>query len=162
MIRTAPNVIDLYDQPGHLIRRAHQISVSVFLSILGREVTPMQYAALKCLASRPGIDQVTLAQEAGLDTSTTATVAVRLETKGWILRHRVARGQRSLQLTDAGRELLRELDAKMPVMQQTLLESFSQPERELFMRLLQQFVLMNNELSRAPLRAGAGDAGTET
>ncbi|WP_159912616.1 MarR family winged helix-turn-helix transcriptional regulator [Pantoea sp. 18069] len=155
MQRPDPTAIDLHDQPGHLIRRAHQISVSVFLGILGRDVTPIQYAALKCLESRPGIDQVTLAQEVALDTSTTASVAVRLEAKGWIVRERVARGQRSLRLSDAGCELLNALDARMPAMQQTLLEGFSTADREHFLRLLQQFVDMNNEKSRAPLRSGA-------
>ena len=158
MPRPALNIIDLHDQPGHLIRRAHQISVSVFLAILGRDVTPIQYAVLKCLESRPGIDQVTLAQEVALDTSTTASVAVRLEAKGWIVRALVSRGQRRLQLSDAGRELLSTLDAKMPEMQHTLLAGFSSAERDSFLRLLQQFVEMNNDKSRAPLRSAAGSA----
>src|SRR5580692_2405332 len=54
--------IDLYDQPGHLIRRAHQISVSMFHDLLGREVTPVQYSILRMLHELPGLDQVTLAQ----------------------------------------------------------------------------------------------------
>ncbi len=149
-------VIDLHDQPGHLIRRAQQIAVSVFYDTLGRDVTPVQYAILKCLADKPGIDQVTLAQEVALDTSSTASIAVRLEAKGWIVRHLLGRGQRSLELTDEGCDTLRRLDIKMPEMQHTLLQGFSQEDRETFMRLLQQFADMNNDKSRAPLRAGGG------
>ena len=53
---------------------------------LGRDVTPVQYAILRMLQERPGIDQVTLAGEVALDNSTTADICARLEAKGWILR----------------------------------------------------------------------------
>ena len=69
--------IELYEQPGHLIRRAQQIAVSMFFDALGRDVTPVQYAILRMLQERPGIDQVTLAQEVALDTSTTADIINR-------------------------------------------------------------------------------------
>ena len=35
-------MIELYEQPGHLIRRAQQIAVSMFFDALGRDVTPVQ------------------------------------------------------------------------------------------------------------------------
>ena len=78
--------LDLYDEPGHLIRRAHQIAVAMFYEKLGRDVTPVQYAVLRMLYENPGLDQVTLAQRVALDTSTTADLAVRLEAKGLIVR----------------------------------------------------------------------------
>ncbi len=88
--------IDLYEQPGHLIRRSQQIAVAMFFDALGRDVTPVQYAVLRMLQARPGIDQVTLACEVALDTSTTANIAARLEAKGWIRREVLARRQRDL------------------------------------------------------------------
>ena len=150
--------IDLQDQPGHLIRRAQQIAVSVFINTLGRDITPVQYAILKCLQKKPGIDQVTLAQEVALDTSSTASIAVRLEAKGWIVRNLIGRGQRSLQLTAEGINTLARLDAQMPEMQHTLLQGFSEQDRACFMRLLRQFADMNNEMSRAPLRPSGTDS----
>src|SRR5438477_8600894 len=33
---------DVYDQAGHLIRRAQQIAVAMFYSTMGNEVTPVQ------------------------------------------------------------------------------------------------------------------------
>jgi DNA-binding MarR family transcriptional regulator len=90
--------IALTDQAGHLIRRAHQLAVALFHENLGRDVTPVQYAVLRALEARPGIDQVTLAAEIALDTSTTAETAVRLERKGWIVRELLARRQRALYL----------------------------------------------------------------
>ena len=41
--------IELYEQPGHLIRRAQQIAVSMFFDALGRDVTPVQYTVLRRL-----------------------------------------------------------------------------------------------------------------
>ena len=147
-----PDTPGLHDQPGHLIRRAHQIAVSVFIDTLGREVTPVQYAVMKLLRDKPGIDQVTLAQEVALDTSSAADIAARLEAKGWIARHLKARGQRSLELTPEGGALLARLEPGIDRLQQTLLGAFSERQRADFMRLLRQFVELNNDRSRAPLR----------
>ncbi|MCP2775259.1 MarR family transcriptional regulator, partial [Salmonella enterica subsp. enterica serovar Typhimurium] len=74
-----------------------------------RHVTPIQYAILRTLQETPGIDQVTLAEKIALDTSTTADIAARLETKGWILREVLPRRQRSLSLTPEGEDVLAEL-----------------------------------------------------
>jgi len=75
---------DVYDQPGHLIRRAQQIAVSMFYVTMGSDVTPVQYAALRTLQDHPGIDQITLARFCALDTSTAADLAVRLEERGLV------------------------------------------------------------------------------
>jgi DNA-binding MarR family transcriptional regulator len=145
--------IDINDQPGHLIRRAHQIAVSVFHETLGRDVTPVQYAVIRTLQDKPGIDQVRLAQQVALDTSTTADIAARLEAKGWITRQVMARGQRELRLTPAGEALLASMVPAMSQMQDTLLGTLSERERRDFMRLLRKFVTANNDRSRAPMRA---------
>jgi DNA-binding MarR family transcriptional regulator len=141
---------DLFEQPGHLIRRAQQISVSMFLDAVGRDVTPVQYAVLRMLQERPGIDQVTLASAVALDTSTTAELAARLEGKGWIRRELRARRQRSLTLTDSGRAVLARLMPGIHALNQSMLSPLTGPEREEFMRLLRKFVQVNNALSRAP------------
>ena len=52
--RPAGFPLDLYDEPGHLIRRAHQIAVAMFYEKLGRDVTPVQYAVLRMLYECPG------------------------------------------------------------------------------------------------------------
>jgi len=151
--RTDPLSIDLYEQPGHLIRRAQQIAVSMFFDALGRDVTPVQYAVLRMLQERPGIDQVTLAREVALDTSTTADIAARLENKGWILREVLPRRQRRLVLTAAGEAVLARLVPGIHRMNDALLGGLDAGEREAFMRLLRKFVQMNNSQSRAPMRS---------
>ena len=154
MARTAdqPVSIELHEQPGHLIRRAHQIAVSLFHENLGREVTPVQYAVLRALQDKPGIDQVTLAQEIALDTSSTADVAVRLEAKGLIVREVLSRGQRCLTLTDEGQALLARLVPGMNEMCQTMLADMNQQEQAEFLRLLRKFVHVNDDGRAAPRR----------
>ena len=151
--------MDLYDQPGHLIRRAQQIAVSMFFEALGRDVTPVQYAMLRMLQERPGIDQVTLAQEVALDTSTTAEIAARLEAKGWIVRELMARRQRRLLLTPEGEAVLQRLVPGLAAMNDQLLARLDAAEREDFMRLLRKFVQLNNEQSRAPMRSASPKIG---
>lgn len=149
--------IELYDQPGHLIRRAQQIAVSKFFEALGREVTPVQYAILRMLQDRPGIDQVTLAREVALDTSTTADICARLEAKGWILREVLPRRQRRLVLTAAGEAVLARLVPGLMAMNRDLLSRLDPEERTAFMRLLRKFVQLNNDQSRAPMRSDDRD-----
>ena len=147
--------LELDEQPGHLIRRAQQSAVSVFHRTMGGDITPVQYAILKCLRARPGIDQVTLAQEVALDTSSAALTAARLEAKGWIARERAPQRQRRLFLTAQGQGMLERIDARMPEMQQTLLGGFSAHDSREFLRLLRHFTATHNAMSRAPHRPQA-------
>ncbi|CAM3612008.1 Transcriptional regulator, MarR family OS=Castellaniella defragrans (strain DSM / CCUG 39792/ 65Phen) OX=1437824 GN=BN940_08496 PE=4 SV=1 [Castellaniella denitrificans] len=153
----------LYTQPGHLLRRAQQISASIFHDEIGSRVTPMQYAVLCVLLDNPGVDQVSVAGLAAIDTSTAASVAMRLEEKG-LLSRRVDpanRRQRILTLTDRGRDLLLELNDAIGRLHRRIFEKFSPREEARFMELLQKLVDVNNHQSRAPLTAArSGLAGS--
>ncbi len=148
----APLSIELYDEPGHLIRRAQQIAVSKFHEVHGRHVTPIQYAILRTLHETPGIDQVTLAQLIALDTSTTADIAARLETKGWILREVMPRRQRRLSLTPDGEEVLLELKPGVDVLYQGMMSSLEPGEQKEFMRLLRKFVHLHDPQHQTEVR----------
>ena len=96
----SPEQIDIDNQPGHYIRRLHQISVAIFLQETEPfGVTPVQYAALQTVGNHPGIDQRTLARTIGLDTSTIAGVIDRLELRGLLVRNASLEDRRVLQLT---------------------------------------------------------------
>jgi len=150
---------DVYDQPGHLIRRAQQIAVSMFYTTMGSDVTPVQYAVLRILQDHPGIDQVTLARFCALDTSTAADLAVRLEERGLVKRMMLMRSKRFrlLQLTPEGIALVNRLIPSGHVLNRRLLEPLNKEERKTFLRLLKKFVHLNNEKSRAPLNRGFED-----
>jgi DNA-binding MarR family transcriptional regulator len=145
--------MDLFDQPGHLLRRANQIAVGMFNDHVGPAVTPIQYAILRMVHERPGIDQVGLAKRIALDTSTTALTAARLQAKGLLVRKGsdVDRRQLQLTLTPEGETLLASLVSGVHHMRRQLLDSLAPEEQELFMTLLQKFVHVNNAQSRAPL-----------
>ena len=146
---------DLAEHPGHLLRRAQQISVSLFFDELGSELTPVQYALLRSLADHPGIDQVSLAGLAAIDTSTGATVCARLEEKGLLERKVIPhnRRQRALSITAAGAALLKDMVPGAQRLRQRLLAPLSEAEQQQFMRLLTKLVKENNEESRAPQAA---------
>ncbi|HUH87122.1 MAG TPA: MarR family winged helix-turn-helix transcriptional regulator [Pusillimonas sp.] len=143
---------DLYTQPGHLLRRAHQISASIFHDELGAKLTPIQYAVLRTLVEYPGVDQVTLAGLVAIDTSTAASVAIRLEEKKLLVRYLDPnnRRQRALYVTDAGQELLQSTVPGISRLHHRIFEGFSAQEQEQFMVLLNKLVQINNLKSRAP------------
>jgi DNA-binding MarR family transcriptional regulator len=144
---------DVYDQPGHLIRRAQQIAVSMFYSTVGYEVTPVQYGVLRILQDYPGIDQVTLARLCALDTSTAANLAVRLEQSGFVKRMVPASSKRFrvLRITPQGAALLKKLLPAGRLLSRRLLQALDKKEQNIFLRLLKKFVHLNNDESRAPL-----------
>lgn len=147
-VADTPPSFALYDEPGHLIRRAQQIAVSKFHEVHGRHVTPIQYAILRTLHETPGVDQVTLAQLIALDTSSTADIATRLEAKGWILREVLPRRQRRLSLTPAGEAVLRELRPGVEVMYLGMMDRLDAAEQREFMRLLRKFVHLNDQQNK--------------
>ena len=148
--------MEVYDEPGHLIRRAQQIAVSMFHSTMGHGVTPIQYCVLRVLQSHPGIDQVTLARFCALDTSTAADLAVRLEERGLVRRMMPMKSKRFrlLHLTPEGIDLLSKLVPSSSLLARRLLKALNKDEQKVFMHLLRKFVHLNNKESRAPLDRG--------
>lgn len=151
----------IYDLPGHLIRRLHQISVSAFAaetSAAGFDLTPVQFAALGTLAENPGIDQATLAGLIAYDRVTIGGVIARLEGRGLILRETSAADRRAkkLRLTERGEAVLRTALPAVRRTQEVILKDLSAEERETFLALLSKMTDASNELSRAPLRPAAG------
>jgi DNA-binding MarR family transcriptional regulator len=148
---------EVYDEPGHLIRRAQQIAVSMFHSTMGHGITPVQYCVLRVLHDHPGIDQVTLARLCALDTSTAADLAVRLEERGLVQRMMPVKSRRYrlLHLTPEGSALLSKLVPASGVLARRLLKALTKQEQKVFLQLLKKFVHLNNEESRAPLDRGS-------
>ena len=61
---------DLHSKPGHLIRRAHQISSALFAEECdGFDLTSVQYAALVAIRTHPGLDATRLSGLIAFDRS---------------------------------------------------------------------------------------------
>jgi DNA-binding MarR family transcriptional regulator len=150
--------VDIDLQPGHAIRRLHQISVGIFLQQTGEiGLTPVQYAALQTVANQPGIDQRTLARAIALDASTTGGVVDRLAQRELIERRTSAEDRRArvLEITPAGRKLLADAVPAMLRAQEQILAPLTERQRAEFMRMLQLLITQNNDMSRAPCEAVA-------
>ena len=141
----------VHGRPGFMIRRAHQIALSVFADTLAPlEVTSTQFGVLIILGCIPGIDQITLARLLGLDRSTTAMVVDLLEKRKLVARtvHGADRRKRELLLTAAGRKVVERGEPLAKRARDVLLEPFEVHERREFMRLLDKFTRHFNDRVR--------------
>lgn len=75
------------EAPGHLIRRAQQLAVGIFMEETSEfDATPVQFAILNALIDEPGEDQITLSNRVAFDPATFGSVVGRIEAKGWVTR----------------------------------------------------------------------------
>jgi DNA-binding MarR family transcriptional regulator len=152
---------ELYGRPGFLIRRAHQIAVSLFLEETGElGITNRQYGILRVLKRHPGIDQITVAKLLGLDRSTTGMVLTKLEQDGLIGRVIGVqdRRKRNLQLTVAGERMLARLAEPARRAQLRVLSAFTPDEQKQFLMLLHKFTRTVNASTRVPHATERGES----
>ena len=146
---------DLYTRPGHLIRRAHQISSALFAEECAAfDLTPVQYAALVAIGDNPDVDATRLSALIAFDRSTIGNVLERLEGKGWILRSPSPSDKRVklLRLSPEGMEVLRRVEPAVVRVQERLLAPLAPKDRATMMRLLTQLVDIHNDVLPTPLR----------
>lgn len=147
---------DLHAKPGHLIRRAHQISSALFAEECGGfDLTPVQYAALVAIRDNPEVDATRLSTLIAFDRSTLGDVLERLEAKGWIRRSPSPSDRRVklLHLSSDGEQVLREVEAAVNRVQERLLAPLAPESRMMLMRLLAQLVNLHGDVPPASLRA---------
>lgn len=145
----------IWDRPGYLVRRLHQIHVAMFLGKVAEgKVTPIQYGLLSILVRRPNIDQLTIGEELGLDRANVADILKRLESKKLVTRVVDAQNRRrKLCLATArGAALVARYAEDMRRSQEQLLAPLSPRERGQFMDLLTRLVESNNAAGRTSLR----------
>jgi DNA-binding MarR family transcriptional regulator len=145
----------IWDRPGYLVRRLHQIHVAMFLDkVADGSMTPIQYGLLSILATRPNIDQFTIGEELGLDRANVAGILKRLEARKLITRivDEENRRRKLCVATSKGIALVKQHESAMKDCQIQLLSPLSAEERKIFMGLLSRLVEENNESSRTSLR----------
>jgi MarR family transcriptional regulator, lower aerobic nicotinate degradation pathway regulator len=144
----------LQERPGFLIRRLHQIHVTLFMEECAEEgITPVQYSILSALDQMGAAEQILLSRAVGLDTTNVADVLARLERRR-LLRRRVSSKDKRMKvvaLTDMGRGLLERVDASAARAHERTLAALSSAARKRFMRDIARLVAFNNDVSRTPL-----------
>jgi DNA-binding MarR family transcriptional regulator len=147
----------IWDRPGYLIRRLHQIHIAMFIEqVADGQVTPIQFGLLSVLMMRPGIDQATIGEEMGLDPANVAEILKRLEDRGLVSRvvDPLNRRRKLCLTTTAGKKFVQRYQRDMQLSQQQLLEPLAPAERRIFLDLLARLVEANNESGRTALRPG--------
>jgi DNA-binding MarR family transcriptional regulator len=148
---------DLHSQPGHLIRRAQQIAVAIFMeecASAGYELTPVQYAAMVAIKENPGTDATRLSALIAFDRSTLGNVLERLQARKLLTRYASPQDKRIklLKLTPAGNALVKRAQAAVLRAQARIVAPLRPNDRAMLMELLAQLVDLNNDASRAPLQ----------
>lgn len=147
---------DIHTAPGHLVRRAQQISNAIFAEeFRDHDITSAQYAALIAIRDRPGMEQRTLVEVVAIDRSTIGSLLKTLEEKKLIRRVVPEHDQRAKQIfaTRAGEDFLDATRQAIFRVQERLLAPLPEEERIYFMKCFTRLVHLNNNISRAPLRA---------
>ena len=143
-----PKSYDFRQAPGHLIRRAHQVAVAVFMEeTAAHEVTPVQFAILNALMDDPGEDQVTLAGRVAFDAATFGSVIGRLEAKGWVRREPddADRRRKLLWVTAEGERAAQAMKRAVAKAQRRILGPLDDVEQEQLVGLLAKLVRGHEE-----------------
>ncbi len=133
--------LPLQEMPGHLIRRAHQLSTALFTEECGSfDLTSVQFAALFVLRAAGELDATRIAELIAFDRATIGDVIERLESKGWIARSGSGNDKRVklIRLTTAGAGLLKSVEPAVHRVQRRLMEHFSASENAVLMRFLKR------------------------
>ena len=138
-----PKSYDFQHAPGHLIRRAHQVAVAIFMEETGNfDTTPVQFAILNALIDDPGEDQVTLAGKVAFDAATFGSVIGRLESKGWVRREPDVgdRRRKLLWVTPEGEQAALRMKRAVAKAQNRILGPLEAAERRQLVELLGKLV----------------------
>ncbi|GLT12220.1 MarR family winged helix-turn-helix transcriptional regulator [Sulfitobacter porphyrae] len=145
---------ELWNRPGYLIRRLHQIHLGLFAEeCRDEDVTPVQFGMLSVLASGAEMDQLSLSTSVGVDRVSGADVIKRLERRGLLQRKRseVDRRARVISITPLGAEFVENVRPKMAQAQAKLVAPLTEDELAELERILKKLIDANNDASRAPL-----------
>lgn len=145
----------LHDRPGFLIRRAHQISQSVFTEECeSLDITSTQFGVLSVLSRAGELDQISIARLLGFDRSTTGLVVKLLEERKLVVRavDETNRRRHILRLTEAGEDLRHRAEPLVNRARERLEKVFTPTQAAEFYKLLDHFTRAFDETARVPLQ----------
>ena len=126
---------------GFHLRKSQLAVFQDFARAVGAgELTPAQFAALMVIERNPGLSQTGLGQSLSIDRSTLVAVIDRLEGRGLVERADAPRDRRSyaLHISNAGRELLRDLTERVRAHEAYIAGDFDPDEKALLISLLRR------------------------
>ena len=138
-----PKSFQFQSAPGHLIRRAQQLAVAIFIEeTAGFDVTPVQFAILNALMDEPGEDQTTLSSRVVFDPATFGSVISRLEAKDWVQRQADPQDKRRklLWITAEGEKVALQMKRAVGKAQQRIVEPLEVAERAQLNELLRKLI----------------------
>ena len=139
------------EAPGHLIRRAQQLAVAIFMEeTAGFDATPVQFAILNALMDDPGEDQITLSGRVAFDPATFGSVIGRLEAKGWVKREADPGDKRRklLWTTPEGEKVALQMKRAVGKAQQRIVGPLDVEERTQLAALLSKLVAGHEDAAR--------------
>ncbi len=151
---------EIYHRPGFMIRRAHQIAMSIFIEEAAEHaLTTTQHGALIVVSRLPGVDQIGVSRLMGLDKSTAGLVISNLVARKLLARTADKRDSRRhhLRITRAGERMLEAVAAGVARAQERLLRPFTAAERRTLIELLQRLIDAFNDVTRTPVDKRAFD-----
>jgi len=133
----------LYGRPGFLLRRTHQIFVSILeteFATLG--LSPAQYSVLVALNDRTCVAQGDLGPLLGMNKVSISQVVQGLERQGWLTRevHDKDKRQRLLRLTPQGKRVLHRTRELAEATYRTQMAPLNAQEREQLVGLLSRLM----------------------
>ncbi|WP_298362594.1 MarR family transcriptional regulator [uncultured Bradyrhizobium sp.] len=149
----------LASRPGYLVRRLHQIHSAIFLEECQEfGITPVQYGLITTLLNNPGIDQVTLGGEVGIDRTNVADVLNRLSERGLVRRERSQTDRRSMVafLTKEGEAVADKMYDSMRRAQDRFLAPLRPEFRAAFLAMVTELIEGNSKYSLPDTNSASG------
>ncbi len=137
--KAAPTPV-LTDSPGHLLRRAEQRAMNIYMQEVGSKgPTPRQFVVLTAVAANEGISQTDLVAATGIDRSTLADMISRMIKNGHLSRNRTKDDQRvnAVKLTAAGRRVLKAAEPKVKAAEKRVVQPLPAAKRAALLEALQ-------------------------
>lgn len=135
------DALSLHDSSGHLLRRAQQRAIDIFMQAFADHgLRPPQFALLLAAYQNPDANQSDLVRETGIDRSTAADMITRLATRGLIERVRTKTDGRAnrLKVTAAGIEALESAAAAAQSVHDSIMAPIAPGQRDRFLKQLRQ------------------------
>ncbi len=129
----------LHLTPGHLLRRAHQRNVALFLeSTAAFQITPLQFAVLKALDELGPSTQRSISTHIAMEPSNTHPMLRRMQESGLIEIAPDEQDKRRsvISMTEAGQDMLNKVLLFELESEKRLLENLDEAQKQSFLELL--------------------------